>query len=118
VPSYCFRCKACGAKFEEVHSITAAPTKARCLCGADAGRDWKAEVAGGVLDSQMREYDFDGECGCRMYPAGYLPNQAAEAHAKHPGTDFRVCNGTLLPVIRNRRHKLKYLKEHGFVELD
>lgn len=65
----------------------------------------------------MREYDFDGEHGTRLYPAGYLPNQAAEAHAKHPGTDFRLHNGALLPVIRNRTHKLQYLKEHHFEEL-
>jgi hypothetical protein len=51
-----------------------------------------------------------------MYAAAYLPNQIDEARKKHPGTDFRFVNNCYLPVIKNRTHKLKFLKERDYVE--
>lgn len=88
----------------------------KCTCGKEAGRNLTREA--GNVDSQMIEYSFDGDGGTRMYAAAYLPSQAKEARERHPGTEFRMRNGCLLPVIKNRRHKLKFLKERGFVELD
>jgi len=66
----------------------------------------------------MKDYDFEGSAGTRMYTASYLPTQTEEARKRHKGTEFREHNGCLLPVIKNRTHKLRYLKERNFVELD
>jgi len=73
---------------------------------------------GGNADSQMMDYSMDGPNGTRLYTASYLPTQTEEMKKKHPGRDFKFRNGCFLPVIKNRRDKLQYLKERGFVELD
>lgn len=90
----------------------------KCDCGKKASRDLIAEHADGGVDSQMREYEFYGENGTRMYGAAYLDNQIEDARKKHPGTDFIWHNKCWLPRIKNRQHKLKYMKEYdpSFVE--
>lgn len=95
--------------------MSKAPLKVKCRCGKMAHRDWNAY---GDVDSQMMDYSFEGDTGTRMYPASYLPTQADEAKKRHPGTEFREHQGCLVPVIRNRTHRLKYLREKNFVELD
>jgi ribosomal protein L37E len=85
-------------------------------CGKMAYQDLVTQHSSGGVDSQMREYEFYGSNGTRMYAASYLPNQIDEARKKHPGTDFKLHNGCYIPVIKNRRHKLKFLKERNFVE--
>jgi hypothetical protein len=92
-------------------------SKTKCpKCGKIAHQDLLAQHRSGTIDSQMREYEFYGDNGTRMYAAAYLPNQIDEARKKHPGTDFRLCNGCYIPVIKNRTHKLKFLKERNFIE--
>jgi putative FmdB family regulatory protein len=119
VPLYCFTCQNCGNTFERHASIQHPPLWRKCsVCGKRASRNIIAEHCDGTVDSQMREYSMDGSTGTRLYAASYLPSQIEEAKRKHPGRDFRLVNGCYLPVIRNRRDKLHYLKEHGFVEYD
>ena len=113
---YCFACPDCGCRYEVVAPIKEGPVESLCACGGVAHRDRRAELASGAVDCMNRDYSFDGESGTRLYGASYLPNQRDEAHRAHPDTEFKVYNGTLLPVIKNRRHKLRYLKEHGYVE--
>lgn len=88
----------------------------KCDCGKTAHRDLLTEHGGGNADSQMREYQFYGDNGTRPYSASYLLNQKEEAHKTHPGTDFREHNGCYMPVIKNKTHYKKYLKEMNFVE--
>jgi len=118
MPIYSFHCPACGRQYDRVRPMAESGETDLCDCGAQARRDWRSEVAGGVLDSQNRDYTFDGDNGTRLYPSSYLPHQAAQARREHPGTDFRLHNGALIPEIHNRRHKLAYLKEMGHVELN
>jgi hypothetical protein len=117
MPLYCFRCE-CGKSFEKVLSMKDCLKSQNCECGKKAHRDLIAEHRDGTVDSQMREYQFEGEHGTRMYAASYLPNQINEARKVHPGTDFKLRNGCYIPVIKNRNHKLKYLREMGYVEKD
>ncbi len=115
MPTYVYHCPTCG-DFELVQRMSEAADSTQCSCGLEARRNRQAEMASGTLDCMHREYDLYGEHGTRLYPASYLPNQAAKARREHPGTDFKEHNGALLPVIKDRAHKLRYLKEHGFVE--
>jgi len=75
-----------------------------------------AQHSSGGIDSQMVEYPFDGDNGTRPYAASYLLNQKEEAHKAHPGTNFREYNGCYMPIIKNRTHYKKYLREMNFVE--
>jgi len=88
----------------------------KCSCGKIAIRDLVAEHCDGGVDSQMREYQFYGNTGTRMYAASYL--DLVEAKRVHPDTDFKFHNGCYVPDIKHRTHKLKYLKEMNFVERD
>lgn len=72
----------------------------------------------GNVDSQMIEYHFEGSNGTRLYPCGVLPNQIDETRKKNPNTEYKFHNGCYLPVIKNRQHKLKFLKDNGFEEKD
>ena len=119
MPLYCFRCPD-GHDFEQMLSMKDCMKKQKCPeCGKRAIRNLIAEHASGTVDSQMREYSFDGETGTRLYGASYLPNQKEIAKKKHPGVDFIEHNGCLLPRIHNRREKLRYLKDYGnYIEYD
>ena len=117
MPTYVYTCPDCG-DFELVRRMSEVSDEAVCPCGKPAKRNRRAEMASGTLDCMNREYDLCGDNGTRLYPASYLPNQAAKAHKEHPGTDFKEINGALVPVIKDRSHKLRYLKEHGFVEYE
>ena len=88
----------------------------RCECGKTAIRDFQAEVCGGVIDSQHREYDFDGDNGTRLYAAAYLPHQKSEMRKNHPGRDFKLRNNCYLPVIKDRQDYKRFLKERNFIE--
>jgi hypothetical protein len=85
----------------------------KCTCGKAAKRDYRAEVSGGVLNSQHKEYEMFSSNGTRMYAASYLPQQLEDAKKKHPGRSFKLVNGCYLPEIKHRRDKLQYLKEYG-----
>ena len=113
MPIYCYKCEECGNSFEKTLSMKDCMKSQKCTCGKVAVRDLIAEHCDGGVDSQMREYQFEGDTGTRMYAASYLPNQMDEARRKHPGRDFKEVNGAMLPVIKHRRDKLKYLKEFG-----
>lgn len=116
MPLYPFKCSGCGLEFEKNCSMNEAPLKTKCLkCNKTAHRDWNAY---GKTDSQMIDYSFESNNGTRLYPCAVLPNQVDEAKKRHPGTEFRMHNGAYLPVIRNRTHKLRFLKEQNFCELD
>lgn len=118
MPIYVFSC-GCGNTFEKFSSVKDWKPKRKCpKCGKMAHQNIIAEHKSGNVDSQMREYEFEGSTGTRMYGASYLPNQIDEARKLHKGTDFRLYNGCYLPVIKNRTHKLKYLKEMNFIEKD
>lgn len=117
---YCYTCsseKGCGHSFERSMSVKDWKAKVKCPeCGRMAHQNLRMQHQGGNVDSQMMEYQFEGDHGTRMYAAAYLPNQIDEARKLHPGTDFRLHNGCYIPVIKNRRHKLQFLKERNFVE--
>jgi len=120
VPQYSFICSHCRHEFVKFVSIGQYKDHCKCrLCGKRAEHSYAADHAGGTADSQHRAYSFEGETGTRMYGASYLPNQAAEAKKNHKGREFREHNGCLLPVIKDRTDKLKYLSEYGggYVEL-
>lgn len=118
MPIYCYKCEDCGNSFEKTLSMKDCMKSQKCSCGKKAVRDLITEHSDGGVDSQMREYQFEGDMGTRMYAASYLPNQMEEARRVHPGREFREVNGAMLPVIKHRRDKLKYLKEMNFVERD
>lgn len=106
----------CSSEFDLSYSMAKAPLKTKCIkCGKTAHRNWNAY---GDVNSQMKDYDFESSTGMRMYTASYLPTQTEEMKKKHHGRDFKLHNGCYLPVIKNRRDKIKYLKERSFVELD
>jgi putative FmdB family regulatory protein len=113
---YCYKCLECGKQFEEVLSMSESDKKISCECGGNTVRDFQTEVSGGVIDSQHREYDFEGSNGTRMYAAAYLPHQKEEMLKNHPGRDFKLRNGCYLPVIKDRMDKKQFLKERGFIE--
>ena len=92
-------------------------SKAKCpKCGRMANQNLLAQHQGGCVDSQMLDYQFYGDTGTRPYSASYLMNQKKEAHKKHPGTDFREHSSCYMPIIKNKTHYKKYLKEMNFVE--
>jgi hypothetical protein len=119
---YVYTCSSkegCGHTFESVCSVKDWTNKRVCPeCGKIANQNLLEQHKGGNVDSQMMEYEFYGETGTRMYAASYLPNQIKEARKKHKGTDFVFHNGCYIPRIKNRRHKLKYLKEMNYIEKD
>ena len=114
---YVYSCsskKGCGHTFERSMSADKWKSKVKCpKCGKMAHQNLLAQHAGGNVDSQMREYQFEGDTGTRMYAASYLPQQYEEMKRKHPNRQFRLVNGAYLPVIKHRRDKLQYLKEYG-----
>ena len=117
MPIYCYKCPECGATDEKFCSITKRPKPLPCKkCEVNMVRDIIAEHSGGNVDSQMRDYQFYGEHGTRMYAAAYLGGQEKEMRERHPGREFRWHNSCWLPVIKNRNDKLKYLKERDYVE--
>ena len=118
MPQYCFKCSKCGKSYSKTMPMSKAKWTDKCECGATANRDIIEEHAGGGVDSQMREYEFDGDTGTRLYAASYLGHQTEDMKKNHPGRDFKWRNNCWIPVIKNRRDKLKFLKERGYVELD
>ena len=117
---YCYTCsseKGCNHSFERSMAVKDWKAKVKCpKCGRMAHQNLLAQHSGGQVDSQMMEYRFEGDNGTRPYAASYLLNQKEDAHRVHPGTDFRVHNGCYMPVIKNKTHYKKYLKEMNFVE--
>lgn len=118
--TYCYTCsskKGCGHTFERSMPVSKWKPKVKCpMCKRMAHQNLLAQHQSGGVDSQMREYQFEGDTGTRMYAAAYLSNQIDEARKKHPGTDFRLHNGCYIPVIKHRRHKMKFLKERDYIE--
>jgi len=47
---------------------------------------------------------------------GVGENQIEQAMKLHPGTDFKRFGNSFRPLIRNRGHKLKVMKEAGYSE--
>lgn len=120
MPQYNFMCSGCNNSFVEFVPIQEYKDNLKCPeCGERSEHAYALDHADGTADSQMREYTIYGDNGTRLYGASYLPNQAAEAKKNHPGVEFVNHNNCLLPVIKNRTHKLKYLKQYGdYVEFD
>ena len=119
MPTYCYKCKDCEKEFEVVAPMKDSNKERKCPdCGKKANRDIATEQCGGILDSQIHEYNMEGSRGCRMYSASYLPHQMSEARRVHPGRDFKLVNGCYLPVIKHRTDRKKYLKEMDYVEYD
>jgi len=120
MPSYSYVCSECKTVFEFVSSMKEWQQIRPCIkCGADANHSVVLDHQGGGVDSQMKEYQMEGDHGTRLYGACYLDHQIAEGRKKHPGTDFVKYNNCWLPRIKHRTHKLKYLKEYGnYVEYD
>lgn len=114
MPIYCFSCPDCGEKFEKTLSIKDCMKSQKCKCGKKADRDLIAEHCSGGIDSQMREYRFDGDNGCRMYAASYL--DLAEAKRVHKTTDFIWHNECWIPRIKHATHRKQYLKEMNYVD--
>lgn len=117
MPVYVYTCsseKGCGETFERFMSIAKWKEKVKCpKCGKMAHQNLIEQHKGDNIDSQMREYQFEGGTGTRMYAASYLPSQMDEMKRKHPNRKFRLVNNCYLPVIKHRRDKLQYLKEYG-----
>ena len=117
---YIYTCsskKGCGHTFDRSMSVDDWKSKIRCpKCNKMAYQNLLAQHSSGGIDSQMIEYQFEGDTGTRPYAASYLMNQKTEAHKKHPGTDFREHGGCYMPVIKNKTHYKKYLREMNFVE--
>ena len=119
MPSYSYVCSECKTVFEFVSSMKEWQQIRPCpKCEANANHSVVLDHKAGGVDSQMKEYEFYGSNGTRMYAASYLPSQMAEARKLHPGTDFVLHNGCYIPRIKHRRHKLKYLREMGYIEKD
>lgn len=117
MPIYCYKCESCKKGFEITALMKDSNKKRQCpSCKKIANRNFVAEQSGGILDSQMHEYNMEGSHGCRPYAASYLLNQKELAHKTHPGTDFKVVNNCYMPVIKHKTHYKKYLKEMNFVE--
>lgn len=120
---YVYTCsseKGCNHTFERVMSAAKWKAKVRCpMCKRMAHQNLLAQHSGGQVDSQMMEYQFEGDNGTRMYAAAYLPNQMDEMKKRHPNRQFRLVNGCYLPCIKHRRDKLQFLKERGnWIEKD
>jgi len=117
---YVYTCsseKGCGNTFERSMSVDKWKSKVKCpKCGKMANQNLLEQHKSGGIDSQMRDYQFYGDTGTRPYAASYLLNQKKEAHKIHPGTDFREYNGCYMPIIKNKTHYKKFLKERNFVE--
>lgn len=116
MPIYSYRCLNCGNTFEVVAPMSECDKRKKCSCGKLAYRDLAADHNGGTVDSQNRDYQFEGDTGTRMYAAAYMKGQETEMKEKHPGRDFKWHNSCWLPVIKNRQDKKKFLKERGYVE--
>lgn len=112
---YCYRCtdENCNTSFEKYVPMKDCMKMQKCpKCAKPARRDIVAEHSGG--NNYGFEYEFDSSTGTRLYAASYLPHQMTDAiRRKHLGTDFILYNGAYIPRIKNRSHKLKYLKEYG-----
>ena len=117
MPIYCFKCN-CGKTFEKVLPMKDCMKPQKCDCGKVADRDLLAEHGSGNVDSQMKDYQFDGPNGTRMYAASYLPHQMSEAKRVHPGREFKLVNGAYIPVVKNRTDRKKYLREMDYIEYD
>lgn len=117
---YVYTCslkKGCGHTFERSMPAKNWKKKVKCpKCGKMSHQNLLAQHQSGGIDSQMREYQFYGDNGTRMYAAAYLGGQEAEMKKKHPGREFVWHNSCWLPVIKNRSDKMKYLKERNYVE--
>jgi len=117
MPQYSFTCSKCNKTFEKFGSIKKKPTWRKCSCGGRAIHNFVADHSGGGIDSQMREYSMDGDCGMRMYPAAVLnKEQLSKARKQHPGFDWKRRNGCWLPVIHNRTERKQFLKQKNWVE--
>jgi hypothetical protein len=92
--------------------------KRKCKCGRMAQHSIVLDHKDGNADSQMKDYSFYGDTGTRLYPCSVTKDGLAEARRQHPGTDYQYHNELYIPVIKNRAHKKKFLREHGYVELD
>lgn len=113
MPEYCFKCPECGKNYSKILPMSKAEWTDKCECSAIAHRDIITEHKDGNVDSQMREYTFDGDNGTRMYAASYLPNQMEEMKKNHPNRKFKLVNGAYVPVIKHRRDRAQFLKERG-----
>ena len=123
MPNYVYTCsskKGCGHTFERFMEISKWKAKVKCpKCGKMAHQNLLEQHKGGNADSQMMEYQFEGDRGTRMYAAAYLPNQVEEMKKRHPNRKFIFRNGCYIPEIKHRRDKLQFLKERGnWIEKD
>ena len=119
MPIFSFRCLKCGKVFEQFVHISTKVRSRKCKCGGKIIHDFVADHKGGNVDSQMKEYSFEGDKGTRLYPCAVLnEEQLAKARKQHPGFDWRQHNGAWLPVIKNRTDKLRFLKQRNWCELD
>lgn len=120
--TYVYSCsseKGCGHTFDRSMSVEDWKGKVKCpKCGRMANQNLLAQHSSGGIDSQMREYQFEGDNGTRMYAASYLGGQEKEMKRKHPGRDFKWHNSCWIPIIKNRRDKLRFLKERDYIEKD
>lgn len=109
----------CGEVTEQFLPIQKKIRTRKCGCGGRIIHDFVADHKAGTIDSQMREYQFDGSTGTRLYPAALLTEeQVNKARQQHPGFDWKKHNGCYLPVIKNRQDKKRFLKQKGWVEFD
>ena len=110
MPTYCFKCPACGNQGETVRSMKDRDMPAICMsCGGPQVRDFTAE------HTNVRG-DYNHPITSVSMAINLL--DVAEHRRKHPGVDLHVDKpgGTAYPILRSRSQKMKYLKARNWHE--
>lgn len=108
MPSYIFKCNKCGKISEEFCSISERNNIVECDCGGESKRDWEAEFAPGQT---MTKLVTENE---RWSLSMGVPASQVEVFRKRFPNSVYDNNGRLL--IKDRKDKLRQMKERGFVE--
>lgn len=110
MPSYVATCKECGKTFEYFSTIKDRNEPVDCECGAKANRDVEAELA--PIGDRHKWVTENERWSISM---GVPPSQVEEFRKRFPNSVYDN-RGRLL--IKDRKDKLRQMKERGFTEYD
>jgi len=95
MPTYCFRCDACEARFQQTMKMSEASGQAHCECGGTADRDWESESP--VLDIRPSDNQYP-------YVSNRLPRNLDGCKTDTAGK----------PVIMSKKHEREVMARGGY----
>jgi len=108
MPNYCAKCKTCGKIFDYFCPISERNNPVKCECGSIAERDVESEFKVG------RRPKWVSDNPRWSVSMGVPPSQVEDFRKRFPNSVYDN-RGRLL--VKNRKDKIRQMRERGFEEL-